>query len=208
MQIRTAMESCFTCLFSCFFIVFLGWLGYIALSIGLIDNICLETVMHKMVMIVVVGLFFAGLACGGETSLAGFLTYWDGIDSSGQSIDGAGGGVKLRKKLLGVLAGDVRASYVGFSDVETSVMPLEATIMVGIPFILEPYAGIGAGYYFVDSDLKYENGAGGFGVLGVQFNMFVVGAMAEVRYNKVDVSVGDEYLMDGLSANVGIMIKW
>ena len=45
-------------------------------------------------------------------------------------------------------------------------------------------------------------------VLGVQFNLFVVGAMAEVRYNKADVSLNEEYLMDGLSANVGIMIKW
>ena len=167
----------------------------------------MEMVLKNIIM-VVIGLFFAGITHAGETSLAGFLTYWDGTDSSGQSIDGTGGGVKLRKKLLGVLAGDVRASYVRFSDAETSVMPLEAAIMVGIPFILEPYAGVGVGYYFVDSDLKYDSGAGGFGVLGVQFNMFVVGAMAEVRYNKVDVSLGDEYLLDGLSANVGLSFKW
>ncbi len=161
-----------------------------------------------MMMVVIAGLFCAGSTHAGETSLAGFLTYWDGTDSSGHNIDGTGGGVKLRKKLLGVLAGDLRVSYVSFDDVDSSVVPLEATIMVGIPFILEPYAGVGLGYYLVDSDLEYDSGVGGFGVLGVQFNMFVVGAMAEVRYNKVDVSMNDEYLMDGLSANLGLMIKW
>ncbi len=166
------------------------------------------TMAKKMLMVVMLGLFSVGVANAGETSLTGFLTYWGGVDSIGKSIDGAGGGVKLRKKLLGLFAGDVRASYVRFSDADTSVTPLEATVMVGIPFILEPYIGIGAGYYLVESDLDYDSGPGGFGVLGVQFNMFVVGAMAEVRYNKVNVSMNDEYLMDGLSANVGLMIKW
>ena len=164
--------------------------------------------IFTVVVAVLVVIGMNGLAYGGETSLTGFLTYWDGTDSIGENIDGAGGGVKIRKKILGVLAGDIRASYVRFSDAETSVIPLEATVMVGIPFVLEPYVGVGIGYYVVDSDLKYDSGAGGFGVLGVQFNMFVVGAMAEVRYNKVDINLNDEYLMDGLSANLGIMIKW
>ncbi len=159
-----------------------------------------------MVSLIFVGI--SGFSMAGETSLTGFLTYWDGVDSSGGSVYGSGGGIKLRKKLLGVFAGDIRSSYVRFSDIDTSVIPLEATIMVGIPFLLEPYLGVGGGYYIVDSDLKYENGMGVFGVAGVQFNLFVVGAMAEVRYNKIDMSLNDENLMDGLSANVGLMIKW
>ena len=135
---------------------------------------------------------------GGETSLAGYLTYWDG------SADGYGGGVKVRKKFLAFLSADVRASYVDFSDLNTSVVPLEATVMVGFPFFIEPYAGLGASYYIFDTDISgLDNGVGGYGVLGVQFNLWVVGAMAELRWNEAEAD-----LMDGLSANLGLMVKW
>jgi len=137
------------------------------------------------------------LAYGGETSLAGYATYWDG------SVEGLGGGVKVRQKFLGFFAADIRASYVDFSDWDTSVIPLEATLMVGIPFFIEPYAGLGAGYYIVDSDRSIDDGAGVYGVLGVQLNLWVVGAFAEVRYNETE-----EVLMDGMSGNLGLMVKW
>ncbi len=137
-----------------------------------------------------------GLAYGGETSVAGYVTYWDG------STDGAGAGVKVRKKVLGFFSTDVRASYVDFSDADTSVIPLEATLMVGIPFVVEPYAGLGVGYYLADSSL-IDNGVGSYGVLGLQLNLFVVGAMAELRWNETE-----EDLMDGMSANLGLMVKW
>jgi len=152
-------------------------------------------------MVVIAALALAGLnemAYGGETSVAGYLTYWDGSD------DGVGGGVKLRKKFLGFFSADVRASYVDFSDLDTSVVPLEATVMVGIPFFIEPYAGLGASYYIFDTDISgLDNGVGGYGVLGVQFNLWVVGAMAELRWNEAEAD-----LMDGLSANLGLMVKW
>ena len=154
---------------------------------------------HVM-MIAMAALVLAGMnesAYGGETSLAGYLTYWDG------SVDGVGGGVKIRKKFLGFLSADVRASYVDFSNLNTSVVPLEATLMVGFPFFIEPYVGLGASYYIFDSDLPIDNGAGGYGVLGVQFNLWVVGAMAELRWNEAE-----EDLMDGMSANLGLMVKW
>jgi hypothetical protein len=166
-------------------------------------------IMKWIIVVAVILLMgFGSVVSAGETSLAGYATYWNGTSDSGDNVDGFGGGIKLRKKLLSFFAADIRGGYVNFSDLDTAVVPVEATIMVGIPFLLEPYAGIGAGYYIVDSDSDYENGIGTFGVVGVQFNLFVVGAMAELRYNKVDVSLNDENLMDGLSANVGLMIKW
>jgi len=154
----------------------------------------------KMLFAVVAVLALVGtneLAYGGETSLAGYATYWDG------SSEGLGGGIKVRQKFLAFLAADVRASYVDFSDIETSVIPLEATLMVGIPFFIEPYAGLGVGYYFVDSDQAIDDGAGVYGVLGLQLNLWVVGAFAEVRYNETE-----EDLMDGMSGNLGLMVKW
>ena len=158
--------------------------------------------MKKQILMgVMAALALAGMsevAYGGQTSLAGYLTYWDGSDT------GVGGGVKVRKKFLGFFSADVRASYVDFSDQNTSIVPLEATVMVGIPFLIEPYAGLGASYYFVDSDIPgIDNGSGVYGVFGLQLNLWVVGAMAEVRWNETE-----EDLMDGMSANLGLMVKW
>ncbi len=142
------------------------------------------------------------IAYGGETSLAGYLTYWDGGENGGN--EGVGGGLKLRQKFLGFLSADIRASYVDFSDLHPSGIPVEATLMVGIPFFIEPYAGLGASYYFFDSDLPWiEDGAGVYGVLGLQLNLWVVGAVAELRWNEAE-----ETLMDGMSANLGLMVKW
>ncbi len=158
--------------------------------------------MKKRVMIIALAALtlagMSGIAYGGETSLAGYLTYWDG------SVEGVGGGVKVRQKFLGFFSADVRAGYVDFSDADTSVVPLEATLMVGIPFFIEPYAGLGAGYYIFDSeDPSIDDGTGVYGVLGLQFNLWVVGALAEVRWNETEAD-----LMDGLSANLGLMVKW
>jgi len=158
----------------------------------------------RMIIIAMVALVLAGMneiAYGGETSLAGYLTYWDGGENGGN--EGVGGGVKLRKKFLGFFSADVRASYVDFSDLNTSVVPLEATLMVGIPFFIEPYAGLGASYYIFDSNLPIDDGTGVYGVLGVQFNLWVVGALAELRYTEAEAN-----LMDGMSANLGLMVKW
>ena len=75
--------------------------------------------------------------------------------------------------------------------------------MVGIPFFIEPYAGIGASYFFFDSDLPINDGAGVYGLLGLQLNLWVVGAFAELRYTEAEAA-----LMDGVSANLGLMVKW
>lgn len=162
--------------------------------------------MKKAIIVAIAALAMAGIngiAYGGETSLAGYLTYWDGGENGGS--DGVGGGVKLRQKFLGFFSADIRGGYVDFSDLDTSVVPLEATLMVGIPFFfIEPYAGLGAGYYIFDTDIpELDNGTGVYGVLGVQFNLWVVGAMAELRWNEAEAD-----LMDGLSANLGLMVKW
>ena len=151
-----------------------------------------------MIMAAVALVGFSGAAYGSETSLAGYLTYWDG------SVDGVGGGVKLRKTFLAFLSADVRASYVDFSDADTTVVPLEAALMVGFPFLVEPYAGIGVSYYSVDSDIPgLDNSSGYFGVIGLQLNLVVFGALAELRYNE-----GEETFLNGTSANLGLLVKW
>jgi hypothetical protein len=158
--------------------------------------------MKMVILIVTATLLWTGMnqaAFGGETSLAAYATYWEGND------EGIGGGLKLRQKFLGFFSADIRAGYVDFDDVDTSVVPLEATLMAGIPFVLEPYVGIGAGYYIVDSDRDWLDSdiAGYYGLAGLQLNMFVVGLMGEIRYNDAEGSY-----FDGPSVNLGLMVKW
>lgn len=162
--------------------------------------------MKKQIMMGAIALLALGgmneVAYGGETSLAGYLTYWDGGENGGR--EGAGGGIKLRKKFLGFFSADVRGGYLEFSDLSTSVIPVEATLMVGFPFFIEPYAGLGASYYFFDSDNPLiEDSSGAYGLFGLQLNLWVVGAFAELRYTEAE-----EALMTGMSANLGLMVKW
>lgn len=156
----------------------------------------------QMTMIAMGAMVLAGtgmVAEAGKTSLAAYATYWDGSDD-----EGLGAGIKVQKKFLAFFAADVRASYVDFSDMDTSVIPLEATATIGLPGLFEPYVGLGASYYLVDSDNpSYDDGVGGYGVLGLQINAVVVGGFAEVRYNETEND-----LTDGVSANIGLMVKW
>ena len=158
--------------------------------------------MQRVLVMLAAGLVWAGTietAQGVETSLAAYATYWDA------ETEGSGGGIKLRKSFLAFLSGDIRGGYVEFDDADTTIIPVEATAIVQIPIMLEPYAGIGAGYYFVDSDVAAldENTAGYYGVVGLQFTLFKLGVLGELRYNDFE-----ESYFEGLSANLGVLLRW
>ena len=145
-------------------------------------------------------LCLAGTAHALETSLAGYATYWN-ADRAG---DGVGVGLRLQKVLVGMLAADASGGYVDFTNSDTQIIPLEASLKLSLPLFISPYAGVGAGYYVVDSDIPgYDDSAGYFGTLGLEFKILAVGAFAEVRY--VDI---EERFLDGTSANIGLLVKW
>lgn len=140
------------------------------------------------------------MACSSlaDTSLTAYGTYWD-ADS-----EGTGGGLRLKKTILAFAAADIRGGYVNFSDINTEAIPVEASINARLPFIISPYVGVGAGYYFLNSDQSdTDNAAGYFAQLGVEATFLWFGAMAEVRYHDLDV----DYL-DGTSVNLGLLLKW
>ena len=88
--------------------------------------------MQRIIIIVAAGLVWAGTVGtvqGGETSLAGYLTYWDA------DTEGYGGGVKLRRSFLAFLSADIRGGYVDFTDADTSIIPVEATAIGNVPVI-------------------------------------------------------------------------
>ncbi|WP_372805853.1 hypothetical protein [Pontiella sp.] len=132
----------------------------------------------------------------GKTGFTAYGTYWNGDDS------GYGYGVKATKSLLDILFADARIGYLNFNDSDTEVIPLEASINVGLPGVITPYAGVGAGYYFIDGPMG-NNAAGYFGQIGVEISIAMFGVLAEVRYHDLA-----ENAFDGPSASLGILLKF
>jgi hypothetical protein len=154
--------------------------------------------MKKQKLMILTALMLVGLAGTAFSEVAGYATYWDAAG------DGYGGGIKLMKIFLGFLAADLRGGYVEFDSSKTSVIPLEASVMLRLPFFIEPYIGVGAGYYNASSDVLNISSSGGiFALAGVQVNFLAVGAFAEVR--RMDL---EENLLDGTSANIGLAWRW
>ena len=97
-----------------------------------------------------------------------------------------------------------RGGYVEFSDTNTEVVPLDVSLNLRLPFFISPYAGVGAGYYLIDSDLpNADDESGYFAQLGVEVTFIWIGAMAEIRWHDIEGSY-----LDGTSANIGLLIKW
>lgn len=139
------------------------------------------------------------LSCANaDTSLTAYGTYWDGEDI------GKGGGLRLKKTFLAFAAVEGRGGYVDFSDTDTQVVPVDVSLNLRLPFFISPYIGVGAGYYFVDSDqLSSDDQSGYFTQLGVEATFLWFGAMAEIRWHDIE-----EGYLDGHSINAGLLIKW
>ncbi|QBG47898.1 hypothetical protein EGM51_11010 [Verrucomicrobia bacterium S94] len=133
-----------------------------------------------------------------DTSLSAYGTYWE-ADSSG-----LGAGLRLKKTILGFGAVEARGGYVNFDNIETDMIPLDASINVRLPFMISPYAGVGAGYYFLDSDSGgIDDTSGVFAQIGVEATLIWFGALAEIRYYDLN-----ENYFDGPTYNVGLLLKW
>lgn len=133
-----------------------------------------------------------------DTSLTAYGTYWDGDDI------GKGGGLRLKKTILGFGAVEGRGGYVDFNNSKTEVIPLDISVNLRLPFMISPYAGIGAGYYIIDSTVPgLDNTSGYFGQLGVEVTLAAIGAMAEVRFHDLEGGY-----LDGTAFNLGLLIKW
>ncbi|MDZ8119550.1 hypothetical protein [Pontiella agarivorans] len=151
----------------------------------------------KKLLLLCTALIAAGCALA-DTSLSAYGTYWE-ADSSGQ-----GAGLRLKKTFLGFGAVEARGGYVNFDDIETDMIPLDASINVRLPFMISPYAGVGAGYYFMDSDAGgMDDTSGVFAQIGVEATFLWIGALAEVRYYDLE-----ENYFDGPSYNIGLLLKW
>jgi hypothetical protein len=125
-------------------------------------------------------------------------TYWD-ADVAGE---GMGGGLKIKRPMAQLGAADFRIGYVQFDDVKTDLIPFEGTVMLRLPFFIEPYLGIGGGYYYADSAI-YDSGFGWYGAAGLELHVLMLGIFGEVRQMEMS-----KRGLSGPSANVGLMLRW
>lgn len=133
-----------------------------------------------------------------DTVLTAYGSYWEGDDS------GRGVGIRLKKTVLAFLALEGRTGYYEFSGSDTEVIPADVAVSARLPFMISPYAGIGAGYYFADSSTySLDNFSGSFVQVGVEATFVWIGALAEVRYYDME-----EDAFDGPAYNVGLLLKW
>jgi len=145
-----------------------------------------------------IALLAVGLSNSAQAGLSAYGSYWN------SDQDGYGAGIRYEKRFLAdFVAADVSAGYIDFNSEDTQVIPLETSLTLRIPFFIEPYAGLGAGYYPIESDLDYQSSTGYFGVIGIQATIFGIGALAEYRY----LDAKEEFL-DGNTFNLGLTISF
>ena len=154
--------------------------------------------MKKMLFLTCAALLLssASTLAVGKTTLTAYGTYWNHTDTA------YGAGLRLSKSLIDIIYLDGRAGYVKTDTTQTEMVPLEVSLNVGLPGMITPYAGIGGGYYLVDSDF-IDNQGGYFGQIGCEFIFTKIGALAELRYLDLE---GDYF--DGVSLNIGVLWKF
>ena len=132
----------------------------------------------------------------GKTTLTAYGTYWDQKDAA------YGGSLKLSKSLVDMVYVDGRAGYLKTENGKQETIPLEASINLGLPGMITPYVGVGAGYYFIDSNLM-DDASGYFGQIGAELIFTKIGVMAELRYLDLEGSY-----FDGVALNIGALWKF
>lgn len=158
-----------------------------------------EMIMNGFKHVLCVALLLAG--AGGayaDTDITAYGIYWDGDDP------GRGAGLRVRKSILAFMAVEGRTGYVDFRSSKTKVIPAEVSVVGRLPTFISPYAGLGTGYYFVDSNVPgMDNFGGGFVQLGIEASILWFGAMAEVRYYEMSESA-----YNGAAYNVGLFLQF
>ncbi len=152
----------------------------------------------------VVLMLLSSLALPAQAGLGLFATWWNGSDTQ----NGFGGGAKYQIPLVPIVSVDLRASYVGFGDVDLYTIPLEATGVLDFGIL---YGGAALGYYIWSSssnllDLSAKDKVGGSILIGASLGLGAIGAFAEARYNfvKTEVVPGVDTKADGFSLNLGL----
>lgn len=159
--------------------------------------------MKKLVTVLVAAAIVASFTAPAH-SVEAFLSYWNGKDTD----NGYGFGVGHQIKIIPILFGDLRASWLSFGDADMNLYPLEGLVGAKLGIF---YVGAGPGYYiFSGTDVSVDNAWGAFGVGGIKFTIAGLGAFGELKYTWVETKIEDSIDIDGsgIGINVGVIFGW
>lgn len=142
-----------------------------------------------------------------DVGVSGFGTWWDTDDFG----DAFGPQVAFEVGVLDWLVADVRTGYLRAAEHELDIIPIEVTgaFHFSILEVIEPYAGLGAGRYFLHSDdIDTEDRSAVFPLVGLDVNLPTtpITLFAEARWMFFDDSVSDAVAseLDGLAFSLGV----
>jgi hypothetical protein len=160
--------------------------------------------MRKLSTFVIAAALIASMAPRAH-SIGAFLSYWNGKDTD----NGYGVGINHQLKIIPLVHGDLRASWLSFDDSNLDLFPLEAMARVKLTMF---YVGAGVGYYIFSggNDVNWDNSWGAFGVGGVELTVAKIGVFGELKYTWVDTKIEDTMDVDGngIGVNVGVVFNW
>lgn len=166
---------------------------------------------------IIAAVLLAAATCTQAAKIGGYAAYLDGNDLG----DGAGAGVMVRFGMFDdVLSLDARGSYLSFDHL--SMIPLEVALRLRAPIgPLGAFAGVGAGYYYLDPDKgPSDDNIGAFPFVGLDFGLGDRAVLfGEVRwlYLETDIDTATDAAknigsgdadVDGLGVNIGFMFKF
>lgn len=142
-------------------------------------------------------------------SIGAFLSYWNGSDTD----NGYGAGLSHQIKLVPLISGEVRASWLSHSDggFDMNLYPLEGLVRAKLGLF---YAGLGGGYYiFSGKDgVELDNDWGAFGVAGLELTVAGIGVFGELKYTWIETKMTAPTESDvdasGIGVNVGVVFNW
>ena len=115
----------------------------------------------------------------------GVMASWWKMDDTNE--DGFGFGLRERIQIVPLIGIDTRASWIGFSDANLNVFPLEAAGVVTLGLF---YGGIGVGYYIFDAeDADLENNFGWYVLAGVDVGLGGFGLFADIQWRDLSADV-------------------
>jgi hypothetical protein len=137
------------------------------------------------------------------------MATWLNTDDLG---DAWGGMVGVGFQPLDWFSAEIRAGYLRADDESMDIIPVEGVAMFRVPNIdtIEPYAGVGVGHYFLESDdISTDDPQAIFPLIGLDVRLpeTRLRLFAEVRYMFFDGSVSDDLEssdMNGIGANLGV----
>lgn len=140
-------------------------------------------------------------------TLRGMATYLNTDDLG----DAWGGMLGAGFQPVDWFSADLRVGYLRADDESLDIIPIEGVAMFRAfnVDVVEPYAGIGVGHYFLDSDdISTSDTQAVFPLIGLDVRLpeTKLRLFGEVRYMFFEDSISDDIdsNMDGIGANLGV----